>query len=206
MGVAYEAGVFAADEILLPAVGEPAEGGFEERHLDASALSGRAAPAEGGQYGVGREQAAHYVRDRDAHLRRLPAGLARNTHDAAPRLHQEVVAGTVLVRARPEARDGAVDEIGVLLPQSFVAEAELFECATPPVFDQNVGLCRERLDPLQPYFVLEVDPDRTLVAVDGEEVGRLAAGERWAPVAGGVSPLLVVRPHNAPAAVATPTR
>src|ERR687889_1989683 len=188
MGVAYEAGVFAADEILLPAVGEPSEGGLEERHLDASALSGRAAPVEGGQYGVGREQAAHYVRDRDAHLRRLPAGLARNTHDAAPRLHQEVVAGTVLVRARPEARDGAVDEIGVLLPQSFVAEAELLESAAPPVFDQDVGPCRERLDPLQPLLVLEVDPDRTLVPVDGEKIGRLAAGERWAPVAGAPPP------------------
>ena len=67
---------------------------------------------EGGQYGVGREQAAHYVRDRDAHLRRLAAGLARDTHDAAPGLHQEVVAGTVLVRSRSEARDGTVDEIG----------------------------------------------------------------------------------------------
>src|SRR5215211_3613682 len=66
MGVAYKAGVFAAYEILLPAVGEPAEGGLEERHLNARALSGRAAPVEGCQYGVGREQAAHYVRDRDA--------------------------------------------------------------------------------------------------------------------------------------------
>src|SRR5918995_1333134 len=68
VGVTYEAGIFAADEILLPAIGEPAEGGLEERNLDTRALSGRTAPIEGGQYGVGREKAAHYVRYRDPHL------------------------------------------------------------------------------------------------------------------------------------------
>src|ERR671912_239277 len=138
MGVAYETGVFAAEEILLPAVGEPAEGGLEERHLDARALSGRAAPVEGCQYGVGREQAAHYVRDRDAHLRRLAAWLARDTHDAAPRLHQEVVAGTVLLRPRAEARDGAVDQIWIRSFQLLVPQAELLQGPAPPVFDQDV--------------------------------------------------------------------
>src|SRR5215203_551129 len=109
MGVAYQAGVLATDEVLLPTVGEPAEGGLEERNLDARAPSGDAASVEGGQYGVRRIKTAHYVRDRNTYLRRLAARLARDAHDTTPCLHEEVVARTVLVRSGAEARDGAVD-------------------------------------------------------------------------------------------------
>src|SRR3712207_8618737 len=43
---------------------------------------------------------------------------------------------------------------------------------------------RQLLDPLEPIRVFHIDPDRTLVAVDGEKIRRLAAGEGRTPVAG----------------------
>src|SRR5215212_6068761 len=113
--VSDQTGVLATYKVLLAAVGEPAEGGLEERDLDACALSGHAAPVEGSQDRVRREKAAHYVRDRDSDLRRLTTRLACDAHDTTPGLHQEVVARTVLIRPRAEARDGAVDETRVRL-------------------------------------------------------------------------------------------
>src|SRR5215208_1041246 len=113
VSVAYQACVLAAREVLLTAVGEPAEGGLEERNFDARTFSSHGATVEGGQDRVRREKAAHYVRDRNPYLRRLAAGLARDAHDTTPGLHQKVVTRTLLVRARAEARDGAVDEAGI---------------------------------------------------------------------------------------------
>jgi len=72
--------------------------------------------------------------------------------------------------------------------QRLVAEAELLQGPAPPVLDQDVGSGRERPDPLQSSRVFQVNPDRTLVAIDGEEIRRLstffAASEGRPPVAG----------------------
>src|SRR5215213_2332443 len=188
MSVSYQAAVLAAYQVLLSPVGEPAEGRLEERNLDARTLSGLVATVEGGQYRVGCEKAAHDVRDRDSYFRGLAARLPCDAHDTPPGLHQKVVARPVLVRTGPEPRDGAVDEARVRLLQRLVAEAELLQGPAPPVLDQDVGAGRERHDPLQPPLVFQVNPDRTLVTVDGEEIRRLAtfvvAGEGRPPVAG----------------------
>src|SRR5215210_1597018 len=160
VGVAYQAGVLAAREILLTAVGEPAEGGLEERNFDARALPRHAAPMQSGQDRVRCEKAADYVRDRNPHLRRFAAGLARDTHDTTPRLYQEVVAGTALIRSRAEARDGTVEETGVRLSQTLVAEAKLLQGAAPPVLDHDVGPRRELPDSLQSFLIFEVYPHR----------------------------------------------
>src|SRR5215212_11798694 len=111
--VADQADVLTTYQVLLTAVGEPAKGGLEEGDLDARALSGYAAAVEGGQDRIRREKAAHYIRDRDAYLRRLAVRMAGDAHDTTPGLHQEVVARAVLIRSRTEARDGAVDEAWV---------------------------------------------------------------------------------------------
>src|SRR3712207_2879075 len=50
VAVAHAALVLAGDEVLLSAVGEPAECALEERHLDARALSRGVAAAQGGEY------------------------------------------------------------------------------------------------------------------------------------------------------------
>src|SRR5215211_5496132 len=206
VGIAYQADVLAAHQVLLPAVGEPAEGRLEERNLDARALSGHGAPVEGGQDRIGCEKAAYYVRDGHPDLRRLAIRLARDAHDTTPGLHQEVVAGTILIWSWAEARYGAVDEARVRLFQRLVAQAELLQGSAPPVLDHDVGPGRQRLDPLQPFLAFEVDPDRTLVAVDGEEIRRLAefppASEGRAPVAGVVPPLGVLDLQDVGAQVA----
>ena len=122
---------------------------------------------EGGQDRVGGEQPAHDVRDRHPHLGRLASGLARDAHYAAPRLHQKVVAGALLVRPGTEPGNGAIDEAGVRCAQRLVAQAELLQGPAPPVLDHDIGPRRKLLDPLQALRSLEIDPDRTLVAVDG---------------------------------------
>src|SRR5215210_735088 len=196
VGVADQTGVLAAYKILLTAVGEPAQGGLEEGDFDARALSGDTPLMQGGQDRVRREKAAYYVRDRDSHLRGFAVGLARDAHDATPGLHQEVVARSVLIRPWAEARDGAVDEARVRFLERLVTETELLQGPAPPVFDQDVGPGRELLDPLQPRRVFEVNPDRTLVPVDGEKIRRLAiflaADEGRSPVTGVVPALGVL--------------
>src|SRR5215210_2388076 len=194
--------VLAGDEVLLAAIGEPTECALEERYLDARALSRGVASAQGGEDGGHGVEAADDVRDRDADLRGLAArfGEAGYPHDASASLDQEVVPGTFLVLPRPEAGNGTVHEAGVCLPERLVAEAEPLEGASLHVLDQHVRMSRELPDLLQPLRVLEVHAHRALVAVDGEEVSRLAAGfasrEGRAPLAGVVAALWVLDLHH----------
>jgi hypothetical protein len=135
-------------------------------------------------------EAADDVRYRDTNLRRLvEAGYA---HDASPRLDQKVIPWTVLILPRTEAGYGTVDNIRVQLLERLVAEAKPLQSPAAHVLDEHVGLRPEAPYPLEALRVLEIHAYRALVAVDGEEIGRLAAGEGRSPVAGVVAALRVL--------------
>ena len=197
MRVAHATRRDAADERVLGLVDERRERRFEERHVDPLASHvlprQRVAREQAREDRDGAEEPGHHVADRDPHLGRSPAvvvGRSRDRHQAADRLHDEVVAGLGRVRAvRAEARDREVHEVGVDRRQGGVVEPEPREPADAVVLDQDVGLGQEAAKDAAAGLRLEVEADRALVAVHGQEVGRgLRAGR------------LVTDPRRAPAA------
>jgi len=101
-----------------------------------------------------------------------------------------VVTGAVAVRAvLPVAGDRAVDETGVLLAQSVVANAELVEHARAERLEQDVVLAHQAQQHLAGALLLQVEPNRALAAVQcqverglGGVVGALVVGRRPAHV------------------------
>src|SRR5690606_37256546 len=143
---------------------------------------------QGGQDGVRGPHAGADVGDGHAGPHRRGVLGARHAHDAAHGLGDGVVAGLVPVgTVLAEARDGAVDDAGIDLPQLLVTHAYLVGGAGPEVLQYHVGLPRQAVDDLPALFLLEVHGDAALVAVDAEEVGRLAADEGRAPGPGVVA-------------------
>src|SRR5207249_11833137 len=99
----------------------------------------------------------------------------------------EVVAGAMRLRARlAEPGDRAVDEPWVQAREGAVPEAELVHRPGPEVLEEHVALAHQRAEDLPTLGRLEVQRHALLVPVDGHEVGRLTADERW-PTAGVVA-------------------
>ena len=99
-------------------------------------------------------------------------------------LDDRVIAGIAAARAvGAEAGNPAVHQVRKFFAQHVVADAPFVERARLEILDQDVG----RLQHLQQHgaaaFGGEIEPDRALVAVDADEVGRVLAMERRAPVA-----------------------
>ena len=140
-----------------------------------SVRGSRVAREQPGQDRDRAEQPGHDVADRDAHLRRLSPVLVRrprDRHQPADRLHDEVVAGLPRIRAvRAEAGDREVHEVRVERGERGVPEPEPGQPTDPVVLDQHVRRAEEAPQDLAPGVGLEVDTDRALVPVDGEEVG-----------------------------------
>ena len=73
------------------------------------------------------------------------------------------------------AADRAVHEPGVLLAQALVADAEAVEHPGAEGLEQHVGVAHQAQQHLAAPLVLEVDADRALVAVQGQEQRRAGA-------------------------------
>ena len=123
----------------------------------------------------GPEHPGHHVADRDADLGRAAAVLVRRAgdrHQAARGLDDEVVARPVgggSVGA--VAGDGEVDEARIQPLELVVVEAEAGEAAGPEVLDEDVAAAEQPAQDLGARLRLEVEPDRSLVPVDGQVVG-----------------------------------
>ena len=133
---------------------------------------------------------AMQVGDRDADLGRLRG--ARDRHQTALALGDLVVAGALGLRTVvPEAGDREHHQPGVELVQPRDREAEPVEHADPVVLHQHVGALDQPGQHVAVVLVLEVEDQRLLVAVRGEEVRRLARvvrpDERRPPRAGVVA-------------------
>jgi hypothetical protein len=109
----------------------------------------------------------------------MPDRKSGDVHDAGLALHDQVVPRTTRLRAAlSEARDGAVDEPGIVLPQAVVAETEPLHRAGPEVLEHHVRRLDQRPEDLLPFRRLQVQREALLVAVHGEEIRGLAARER----------------------------
>ena len=178
--------------VLVSAAGRPAaavpvqarligqERGHDVQHadLDLLALARAGAREKREGHAVSRRHAGDEIGDGVAHLDGGAVGEAGEIHDARLALHDEIVAGARgLGAALAEARDGAVDQARVQLAKGVVAEAQPRHGAGPEVLQHHVGLGHEPTEDGLSVGRFHVEGQALLVAVDGEKVRRLAAGE-----------------------------
>ncbi len=124
------------------------------------------------------EEARRDVPDRRADARGRPAGLAGDRHDAAHRLHDEVVGGTRRQRSRlSEARDGCVDEPRKACVQGVPAVAEPLHRTRAEVLDEHVGPREQALEERAIGRHLQVERKALLAAVQRQEVRRTVLDE-----------------------------
>ena len=132
------------------------------------------------------------VADRDADAGRVVGVRAGERHQPGLALGDLVVAGAAaLGPVVAEAGDRQDDQPRVELVQPLDREAQAVEHAGAEVLDQHVAVPDQAGERLAAVVALEVEGDRLLVAVAGQEVRRLAvvlrADERRAPAAGVVT-------------------
>ncbi len=198
VGVAVARGVVPGHEHVLADVDQRGQRRLEQRDLHVRAARRGAALArqQGGLDRVRRVQAGQQVDDGHAQLHRRAVGLPRDAHQAPRRLHGEVVARPRSQGAhRPVARDAAVDERRIEGVQRVVVDAPGGGSALAVVLDQDVGAGRQAVQGGPALRLLQVEHQASLVAVDRQVVGGLAAGKRRAPGAGLVAVRLLDLDH-----------
>ena len=168
----------------------------EQREVDVLATPGGVARLQRGQHGDGCVLSGHDVGHRDAGLQWPATGhlvrFAGDAHQPAHALYQEVVARAFAIGAGlSEAGDRAVDQPRACRGERRVVEAVLREPADLVVLEQDVGLRGELTRDGPAFLGRDVQGDRLLAAVGGQEVRRLARGfargvpgERRAPAPG----------------------
>ena len=177
---------FAGSLEIGGVIAHPAEHGLIERGVDRGAGAAVAPLQKGGENADHGPHARGHVDDRGADPDRRLVRLSRHAHQAAERLHQGIIAGAVLERARAaEGADGAIDQRRFEGAQRLGVEAELRRRARPQILNDDVRpLDNEPPQPFALARVLQVHHGRTLVAVETLEGGghRAPVGRR--PAAG----------------------
>jgi hypothetical protein len=152
----------------LPAHGHQRR--LQHGDVDALALPRAGAPHQRRSYGKRRRQSADGVGDGIADPQRRARGVAGDAHDAGEALHDLVIGRIVPQRSvLPEAGNGAVDEAGLQLAQRVIAEPEPLHHSRPEILDDDIGGAQQAAEHLLAGLALEIDGDRTLAGVLGEE-------------------------------------
>ncbi len=146
------------------------------------------------QHAVRAVDPGQQVADRHAHALRVVRAGARQGHEAGLALGDLVVPGAAALRpVVPEPGDGEHDEARVALQQGVDAQAEAVQHPGAEVLHEHVGPVDELEERRLVGVGLEVERDRLLVAVRGQEVRGLARtllpDERRAPATRVVAPL-----------------
>ncbi len=160
---------------LLPLVGEHAG---QQVDLDLLPLARPLAPVEGGEDAVDHVHRPDLVGEARPHRHRRSVAAAGGGGDAGQSLDQHVLARTAEVRpAVAVARARAVDDPRIDLPERFVAVSHPRHHAGAEVLDDDVGLRRDPVEDFLRLRALQVDGERALVAVPGEEIRALRAAD-----------------------------
>jgi len=151
--------------------------------------AGRVALVQGGDGTVGAVHACEQVTDRDPDAGGMLGVRTGQGHQAGLTLGDLVVAGSAaLGPVMAEATDRQDHQGRVELVQPLDREPEPVHDARPEVLDQHVTLGGQPSQGGHPVLALEVEGDRLLVAVAGQEVRRdrvfLGPDERGSPAAG----------------------
>src|SRR5262249_13535855 len=155
---------------------------LEQGDVDELPAAGALSRAQGGQGRDRSVERAGEVGDRDAHLDGLlPAFLSGDGHEAAHPLRHDVQPRALGIRpVLPPPRGRDVDEARVQLRQARVVELQVLHRARAQVLDQDVAPPRQLAEHLLALRSLEIERQRSLVAVQPEERRGLAADERTA--------------------------
>ena len=177
MAVAVAPRRASRDQVGLSHVDQRRKLAVEQGDIDVLSCAGQLAMVQRSQDGDSGVHTGHDVGEGHAHLARRPLYRTGDRHQAALSLDGKVVTRPAGQWSRlAVARDGAVDEAGVEFAQRFKADAHLPGLPRPEVLDHHVRPGGEPADDGNALGSLEVDGERTLVAVDRQVVGALAAG------------------------------
>src|SRR5215210_4311668 len=157
---------------------QPGQRAVRHRDVDHLALAAPAGLVQRGEDpGRGHQRAAAQVGDLRAGLDRRPARVPAQAEDSVQAEVVQVMAGAVAVRTvLAVAGDRAVDQRRIRLAQHLVADAQPLEHARPEALDQHVGGFGELQESLPSPLLLQVEPDRALIAVQ-RQVDRRAGAE-----------------------------
>jgi hypothetical protein len=143
---------------------------------------------EGGQHTGYAIDPGQQIADGNSHLGRL-AWLAGDAHEACLSLGDLVVArpsglGTIVT----EPGDGEDYQAWVELQEACQRETEPVQDSGPEVLEEDIGMPDQPLEQAAAFVALEIDDDRFLVPVAGQEIRRLPSivrtDERRPPTSG----------------------
>ncbi len=160
---------------------EECERAFGHRDVEVRAFVRASATDERAEDGGRAPQcAAREVCDLDAgHPRRAVGGAAHREHAGECEV-AEIVASAFGVRAGlAETADRADDDARVACGERLVREAELGHHAGAEALDDDVGFLDHREERVASRGRFEIERDRSLAAIDGEEATAHSALGRW---------------------------
>lgn len=123
-----------------PLICESCDLHIEEREIDVLPLAAGPPFVERRENRNRRVQAREDVGNSHADLHRFAIRLTGNAHEAAHRLHEEIVTWLVLVRTGlAEPGDRAINEPWIDCGECFVVESKLLQTADLEVLDDDIG-------------------------------------------------------------------
>ena len=169
----------AGHGVARPLVGVHTHDRGQQRRADDPAASGAMALVECGHDAIRAVHAGQQVRDRYADPDGLVGAGTGDRHQTPFALGDLVVARARTLRAVvPEPGDRQGHESGVELLESRGREPEAVEDARPEVLHQDIGMAEQAFEVTASGLALEVENERLLVAVAGQEVGRFGRRRR----------------------------
>ena len=147
---------------------QPGGHGLEHRHLDELALAGALAVHQRRQDREREGEAAGLVREDGRRIARdvVTRSLAHQVGDAEPRLDGIVVGGKLSVRTvGGEAVGAGVDDVGLYLADVLVVQPQSLDCLRAQRMDEGIGGCHDLEQRRTRILVLEVEAERSLVAI-----------------------------------------
>jgi hypothetical protein len=167
--------LLSADKTAAGNVGQRRGLTVAERYINVLPSSRLCSRKQGGHDGVGGVQARRQISDCHTHLYGRPISASSNVHQTKLGLDHDVVAGPARVRTSLAiARNTRVDETRADLAQGSVIHIVLGQTARKIILNEDIAFCGQLVQDVDALGVLKRQAQRLLVAIDGEEICRLA--------------------------------
>lgn len=163
----------------------PSQCRFEQRRIHDSAFAGDIAMLQRRQRADYRPHRGADVDDRHADPRRRPVWIAVDAENAAEGLRHRFESRQHAHRAAiTEARDLAIDQPRMTRADTWTIDAERIDDSRPRIVNEDVRSLEQSVKLLHADGAFKIERDRRFVAIDVEEMQRIAVPERRAHVPG----------------------